>query len=66
MSISCAMKDPKSANVRHYQFNGETLAVLTFSDGAQQINIHTTPRVATAVADAFNAAMARVALEDAA
>jgi len=66
MSIHCAMHSPKSAAVRQYQFNGETRAVLTFSDGAQQINIHTTPRVATAVAFAFNTAIARVALEDAA
>jgi len=66
MSIHCAMKDPKSATVREFQFNGKAIAVLTFSDGADEFNIHTDHYVATAVADAFNTAMARVALEDAA
>jgi len=27
MSISCAMKDPKSATVREFQFNGKAIAV---------------------------------------
>ena len=66
MSISCAMKDPKSATVREFQFNGKAIAVLTFSDGADEFKIHTAPRVATAVAIAFNFSTERDALEDAA